>query len=94
MPGGFKAVVEIDRPVRGIFHALEGHGLSSLLVDLAPATGRNDAPDFGTRISTAAEKAIVPVDVCGAARDDGAWGRPCGRCRRSRAQRSVSSSVT
>ena len=43
-----------------IFNLLEGHGLGKLLVGLALAAARKDAPAFGTRIKTAAEKAIVP----------------------------------
>ncbi|MFG2732187.1 SRPBCC family protein [Streptomyces canus] len=43
-----------------IFNLLEGHGLGKLLVGLALAAARKDAPAFGNRIKTAAEKAIVP----------------------------------
>jgi uncharacterized protein YndB with AHSA1/START domain len=43
-----------------IFNVLEGHGLGRLLVGLALAAARKDAPAFGTRIRRAAEKAIVP----------------------------------
>jgi hypothetical protein len=42
-----------------IFNVLEGHGLGKLLVGLALAAARKDAPDFGNRIKTAAEKAIA-----------------------------------
>ncbi|MFE3034774.1 SRPBCC family protein [Streptomyces canus] len=43
-----------------IFNVLEGHGLGKLLVGLALAAARKDAPAFGTRIKTATEKAIAP----------------------------------
>jgi uncharacterized protein YndB with AHSA1/START domain len=43
-----------------IFNVLEGHGLGRLLVGLALAAARKDAPAFGTRIRTAAEKALAP----------------------------------
>ncbi|MEU9265921.1 SRPBCC family protein [Streptomyces sp. NPDC048251] len=43
-----------------IFNVLEGHGLGKLLVGLALAAARKDAPGFGSRIKTAAEAAIVP----------------------------------
>ncbi|MFB8773035.1 SRPBCC family protein [Streptomyces broussonetiae] len=42
-----------------IFNELEGHGLGKLLVGLALAAARRDAPAFGTRIRTAAETAIA-----------------------------------
>ncbi|GLP65141.1 MULTISPECIES: SRPBCC family protein [unclassified Streptomyces] len=42
-----------------IFNVLEGHGLGKLLVGLALAAARKDAPDFGNRIKTAAEKALA-----------------------------------
>ncbi|MFF3200762.1 SRPBCC family protein [Streptomyces sp. NPDC002962] len=43
-----------------IFNVLEGHGLGKLLVGLALAAARKDAPGFGSRIKAAAEAAIVP----------------------------------
>ncbi|MDQ1073395.1 hypothetical protein QFZ32_008923 [Streptomyces canus] len=43
-----------------VFNFLESHGLGELLVGPASAAPRKDAPAFGTRIKTAAEKAIVP----------------------------------
>ncbi|MCX5372412.1 SRPBCC family protein [Streptomyces sp. NBC_00015] len=43
-----------------IFNVLEGHGVGKLLVGLALAAARKDAPGFGSRIKTAAEAAIVP----------------------------------
>ncbi|WP_406005025.1 SRPBCC family protein [Streptomyces sp. NBC_00637] len=43
-----------------IFNVLEGHGLGKLLVGLALAAARKDAPGFGARIKAAAEAAIVP----------------------------------
>ncbi|MEV5905999.1 SRPBCC family protein [Streptomyces sp. NPDC052127] len=43
-----------------IFNVLEGHGVGKLLVGLALAAARKDAPGFGSRIKTAAESAIVP----------------------------------
>ncbi|WP_314223967.1 SRPBCC family protein [Streptomyces zaehneri] len=43
-----------------IFNVLEGHGLGKLLVGLALAAARKDAPGFGSRIKRAAEAAIVP----------------------------------
>lgn len=42
-----------------IFNHLDGHGLGKLLAYLALAAARKDAPAFGARIRTAAEKAIV-----------------------------------
>jgi len=42
-----------------IFNVLDGHGVGKLLVGLALAAARKDAPAFGNRIKTAAEKAIV-----------------------------------
>ncbi|MBQ1092575.1 SRPBCC family protein [Streptomyces sp. B93] len=42
-----------------IFNELEGHGVGKLLVGLALAAARRDAPAFGTRIRTAAEAAIA-----------------------------------
>jgi hypothetical protein len=41
-------------------NVLEGHGLGKLLVGLALAAARKDAPAFGARIKAAAESAIVP----------------------------------
>ncbi|MFI9769699.1 SRPBCC family protein [Streptomyces sp. NPDC052415] len=41
-----------------IFNVLEGHGLGKLLVGLALAAARKDAPAFGARIKAAAESAI------------------------------------
>ncbi|MEU9735965.1 SRPBCC family protein [Streptomyces sp. NPDC048002] len=43
-----------------IFNTLEGHGIGKLLVGLALAAARKDAPAFGARIRTAAEAAIAP----------------------------------
>ncbi|GLW47151.1 hypothetical protein Stsp02_28130 [Streptomyces sp. NBRC 14336] len=43
-----------------IFNVLEGHGLGKLLVGLALAAARKDAPGFGARIKAAAESAITP----------------------------------
>ncbi|KQX61259.1 SRPBCC family protein [Streptomyces sp. Root1310] len=43
-----------------IFNVLEGHGLGKLLVGLALAAARKDAPGFGSRIKAASEAAIVP----------------------------------
>ncbi|MFH0176923.1 SRPBCC family protein [Streptomyces cacaoi] len=43
-----------------IFNVLEGHGLGKLLVGLALAAARKDAPGFGARIKAAAEAAIAP----------------------------------
>lgn len=43
-----------------IFNVLEGHGLGKLLVGLALAAARKDAPAFGARIKAAAETAITP----------------------------------
>ncbi|MDR6979171.1 uncharacterized protein YndB with AHSA1/START domain [Streptomyces sp. 3330] len=42
-----------------IFNVLEGHGLGKLLVGLALAAARKDAPAFGSRIKAAAEAAIA-----------------------------------
>ncbi|MET7689166.1 SRPBCC family protein [Streptomyces sp. NPDC005483] len=42
-----------------IFNVLDGHGVGKLLVGLALAAARKDAPAFGNRIKTAAEKAIA-----------------------------------
>ncbi|WP_328907873.1 SRPBCC family protein [Streptomyces sp. NBC_00234] len=41
-----------------IFNVLEGHGVGKLLVGLAVAAARKDAPGFGARIKAAAETAI------------------------------------
>ncbi|MFE3857101.1 SRPBCC family protein [Streptomyces griseorubiginosus] len=41
-----------------IFNVLDGHGLGKLLVGLALAAARKDAPAFGARIKAAAERAI------------------------------------
>ncbi|MFE2056982.1 SRPBCC family protein [Streptomyces sp. NPDC059446] len=38
-----------------IFNDLEGHGVGKLLVGLAVAAARKDAPDFGRRIKAAVE---------------------------------------
>ncbi|OQR61499.1 polyketide cyclase [Streptomyces maremycinicus] len=43
-----------------LFNVLEGHGLGKLLVGLALAAARKDAPGFGARIKAAAEAAIPP----------------------------------
>ncbi|TXS44852.1 SRPBCC family protein [Streptomyces sp. t39] len=43
-----------------IFNVLEGHGLGKLLVGLALAAARKDAPAFGARIKAAVETAIAP----------------------------------
>ncbi|QNP66407.1 SRPBCC family protein [Streptomyces genisteinicus] len=43
-----------------IFNVLEGHGLGKLLVGLAVAAARKDAPAFGARIRAAVEAAIPP----------------------------------
>ncbi|MFD9433417.1 SRPBCC family protein [Streptomyces sp. NPDC060002] len=43
-----------------IFNVLEGHGLGKVLVGLALAAARKDAPGFGARIKAAAEAAIAP----------------------------------
>ncbi|MEV7991855.1 SRPBCC family protein [Streptomyces sp. NPDC086077] len=42
-----------------LHNVLEGHGLGKLLVGLALAAARKDAPGFGARIKAAAEAAIV-----------------------------------
>ncbi|MFE5190394.1 SRPBCC family protein [Streptomyces sp. NPDC056628] len=39
---------------------LEGHGIGRLLVGLAVAAARKDAPAFGERIKAAAETAVAP----------------------------------
>ncbi|WP_405859552.1 SRPBCC family protein [Streptomyces sp. NBC_00090] len=59
--GGYdlEALTEGRTRVR-IFNVLEGHGLGKLLVGLALAAARKDAPDFGARIKGAAEAAIAP----------------------------------
>ncbi|MFF4031068.1 SRPBCC family protein [Streptomyces sviceus] len=58
--GGYDLEPLADGRTRvSIFNVLEGHGLGRLLVGLALAAARKDAPAFGTRIRTAAEKAIV-----------------------------------
>ncbi|MFF4055342.1 SRPBCC family protein [Streptomyces sp. NPDC001668] len=58
--GGYDLEALADGRTRvQIFNVLEGHGLGKLLVGLALAAARKDAPDFGTRIKTAAEKAIA-----------------------------------
>ncbi|MET7873451.1 SRPBCC family protein [Streptomyces cyaneofuscatus] len=41
-----------------LFNVLEGHGVGKLLLPLAGGASRKDAPDFGERIKTAAERAI------------------------------------
>ncbi|MFB8047308.1 SRPBCC family protein [Streptomyces hydrogenans] len=41
-----------------IHNVLEGHGIGKLLVGLALAAARKDAPDFGRRIKAAVEAAI------------------------------------
>ena len=43
-----------------LYNVLEGHGVGKLLVGLAVAAARKDAPAFGERIRTAAEAAIAP----------------------------------
>ncbi|MFD5625967.1 MULTISPECIES: SRPBCC family protein [unclassified Streptomyces] len=43
-----------------LFNVLEGHGVGKLLVGLALAAARKDAPGFGARIKTAAEASIAP----------------------------------
>ncbi|MFF7559892.1 SRPBCC family protein [Streptomyces pseudovenezuelae] len=59
--GGYDLEPLADGRTRvSIFNVLEGHGLGTLLVGLALTAARRDAPAFGTRIRTAAEKAIVP----------------------------------
>ncbi|MFI6441710.1 SRPBCC family protein [Streptomyces sp. NPDC050759] len=58
--GGYDLEALADGRTRvRIFNHLEGHGLGKLLVGLALAAARKDASAFGTRIKTAAEKAIV-----------------------------------
>ncbi|MFF1725122.1 SRPBCC family protein [Streptomyces sviceus] len=58
--GGYDLEPLADGRTRvSIFNVLEGHGLGRVLVGLALAAARKDAPAFGNRIRTAAEKAIV-----------------------------------
>ncbi|MFI8359967.1 SRPBCC family protein [Streptomyces sp. NPDC085612] len=42
-----------------IFNTLTGHGFGKLLVGLAVAAARKDAPDFGRRIKAAAEASLT-----------------------------------
>ncbi|MEU6211395.1 SRPBCC family protein [Streptomyces sp. JL4002] len=42
-----------------IFNTLSGHGFGKLLVGLAVAAARKDAPDFGRRIKAAAEASLT-----------------------------------
>lgn len=59
--GGYDLESLADGRTRvSVFNVLEGHGVGRMLVGLAPAAARKDAPAFGCRIKTAAEKAIVP----------------------------------
>ncbi|MER6243706.1 SRPBCC family protein [Streptomyces griseorubiginosus] len=59
--GGYDVESLPDGRTRVRLHnVLEGHGLGKLLVGLALAAARKDAPAFGARIKAAAETAITP----------------------------------